>query len=88
MTPPTACVATATTTNSYQFGSWIDTTSPAPTPRAPSHAATVGDVAPQLGIAVDRAPVAVDDGRAPGPSAAASASRPDSVVPSQWPARR
>ena len=41
MTPPTRCVATATTTNSYQLGSWIDTTSPAPTPRASNHAAKV-----------------------------------------------
>ena len=33
--------ATAITTNSYQFGSWIETTSPDPTPCASSHAATV-----------------------------------------------
>ena len=39
MTAPTDWVASAATTNSYQFGSWIDTTSPAPTPRAPSQAA-------------------------------------------------
>ena len=89
MTPPTRWVASAITTNSYQLGSWIDTTSPRPDPPVTRAKGEQADVALELGIAVDGLAVTVDDGRgAPGLPRPPLRGGPERVVESHRPSRR